>query len=43
MTPELFRVASIVASREFQTTVRYMKCDSIDTEQSRCVIVPTVS
>ena len=41
-TRELFRVASLVASREFRTTVRYMKCDSIDTEQSRCVIMPTI-
>ena len=38
-TRELFR---LVASREFRTTVRNMKCDSIDTEQSRCVIMPTI-
>ena len=43
MTPELFLVASLVASREFQTTLRYKECDSIDTEQSRCVIMPIVS
>lgn len=41
-TRELFRVASLVASREFRTTVRNMKCDSIDTEQSRCVIMLTI-